>query len=151
MVDANTEPDGLIRTTTTFEIPSLFESNTRPVILIFERNRDPAALRASSLKGSGWLGVGDSEGTGVGVGVGSGVAAGTGSGVTVSGGDVSFGVVTSGVGCEVAGFVAVCVSEVAADCEAVFAESSETGAPPLVITAGPILSSSPVSEPFILR
>ena len=88
VVDARTEPDGLIKTTVTFPSPFLSASTTRPVILMFERSLAPAARRASSLGGSGWLGVGDSEstveGVGEGVGVGSEVVVGAASGFLVS-------------------------------------------------------------------
>ena len=53
---------------------------------MLERRRAPAARNASSLRGSGWLGVGDSEtvGVGVGIGDGSGVGATVASGLVVS-------------------------------------------------------------------
>ena len=49
VVAAITEPEGLINTTTTSEIPVLFESSTRPIILMFARKRAPAARKASSV------------------------------------------------------------------------------------------------------
>ena len=76
VVDASTLPEGLISTTTTFGIPPLFASTTRPLILMVERRRD-AAARAES---SEVAGVGDSVGVALGF-VGAGwVAVGAGSG-----------------------------------------------------------------------
>ena len=107
VVDARTEPDGLIRTTTTFEIPVRVESRMRPLILMLDRTRDAAARRASSVIGSGGVAgasvvvVDGVSGDGVGVGdgpledgVGSGVAAGVASGDAV-------GIAGSGLGASV--------------------------------------------------
>ena len=108
VVEANTEPEGLIRTTTTFEIPVRVESRIRPLILMLDRTRDAAARSASSVTGSGGLagasvvvvdgvsgdGVGVGDGSLEGVGVGSGVEAGVASGDAV-------GIAGSGLGASV--------------------------------------------------
>ena len=53
VVDASTLPEGLISTTTTFAIPPLFASTTRPLILMIERRRDAAARAESSVEVAG--------------------------------------------------------------------------------------------------
>ena len=107
MVEASTEPDGLISTTTTSDNGLLLASSTLPVIFMLERSRAPAALSASSLNDPLGGGTGDSDVVGVGVGVavgvavgvGSGVATGVASGFATSAGAVSAGAVFSGVAC----------------------------------------------------
>ena len=149
VVDARTEPEGLIKTTVTLPRPFLSASTTRPVILMFERNLAPAALRASSLGGSDWLCVGDSdgvvEGVAEGVGVGSEVVVGAASGFVVSVCGLSFGVLASVVtGVVVAdsdGFDSVVVDDATG-----LEELSEVEPP--VATAGLILASKPSSEPL---
>jgi hypothetical protein len=85
VVEAITEPDGLINTTTTFAIPVLFVSLTWPDILIMERRRDAAARKEVSDVGK--ASAGEAEGVGLGVGAAdeeAGVAAGALSGFRVS-------------------------------------------------------------------
>ncbi len=107
VVEARTDPPGLISTTTTFAIPLPAPSLTRPVILKIARCFAGALEGRSASVGSEFEGVvgadevgegaltGDSEGVAVGVGsgVGAGVSVGVVSGVAVG--------VASGVGCGV--------------------------------------------------
>src|SRR5215470_3216400 len=58
VVEASTLPEGLIKTTTTFGIPTLVASVTRPVILMFVRMREAAARNDSSDGGAASLVVG---------------------------------------------------------------------------------------------
>src|SRR6185369_11363764 len=74
VVAAITLPDGLINTTVTFGIPTLFESTMRPVTFTVVRKRAEAFLSASS-----------DIVFGGGAGSDFGVSAGAGSGVVVSG------------------------------------------------------------------
>ena len=85
VVDARTLPEGLINTTTTFGMPTLLASTTRPVIFTIARRRDAAARAESSVDavvgGSvgvvvGFAGAADSvDGVGEGAGSGEGEAA----------------------------------------------------------------------------
>src|SRR6185369_8886872 len=80
VVAAITLPDGLINTTVTFEIPTLFASTMRPVTFTVVRKRAAAFLSASSESDFG------AAGSDFGVsGAGSGVVVGCGAGVVVSG------------------------------------------------------------------
>ena len=164
MVEASTLPDGLINTTTTFPSPFLFASLTWPVIFTVERVRDAAALNESSIDGKTsdprvsderGVGVGSAEGTGVGSGVATGVACGFGGGVSVlgvseetgSGDGVAADPEATDEGVETVsvpegGLIAVVSAGVLAAVVVL--------AVPLTI-AGPIRSSSPSSEPLILR
>src|SRR5262245_22036353 len=72
VVEASTLPDGLIRTTTTFAIPTLLASATRPVILMFVRRREAAARKDSSDGGGASVVVGVVVVGGVGVTLASG-------------------------------------------------------------------------------
>src|SRR6185369_595024 len=81
VVAAITLPDGLINTTVTFEIPTLFASIMRPVTFTVVRKRAAAFLSASSDIDFGAAG----SDFGVSAGAGSGVVVGCGAGVVVSG------------------------------------------------------------------
>ena len=90
VVAVSTMPDGLINTTVTFEIPSLFESTIRPVTFTVVRKRAATFLSASSETGFGAgssdFGVSGFDTSGVGSGVVVGFSAGVvGSGVVVAG------------------------------------------------------------------
>lgn len=105
VVEASTLPEGLINTTTTFAIPTLFASTTRPVILTIERRRDAAARAESSVEvvggPVGFAGVDSATGGAVGSGDGEGALVGA---VFVSVGLVTFPArVVSGVG-DLSGF-----------------------------------------------
>src|ERR1041385_7270348 len=102
VVAAITLPDGLINTTVTFAIPTLFASTIRPVTFTLVRKRADTFLSASSDGADVGAGSDFDVSTGVGVGVGSGVVVGVaaavgvgsaagvavGSGVVVGGADV---------------------------------------------------------------
>ena len=153
MVDANTEPDGLIKTTTTFESPFAFESRTRPVILMLERKRDPAARSASSLRGSDWLVLGASETVGVGVGVGegsAGVAVTVASGLIVSGLVVSVSATGAIFSCRRGFVVSGALGGTESEIVEVAVAFVATPAVP-VDTGGPTLSSSPSTDPLTFR
>ena len=116
VVDASTLPEGLISTTTTFAIPPLFASTTRPLILMIERRRDAAARAESSVEVAGdvvWV-AGVESGEAVGSGDGDEALVGA---VFVSVGLVlTFSTGVSGVGAADAGLYEF---EVSVDGEAV--------------------------------
>ena len=164
VVDASTLPEGLINTTTTFALPPLLASSTRPLSLTIERRRD-AAARAESSEDAG---VGDSVGVVVGfagvdpvapVGTGSGDGEGTVVGVVL----VSLGFVVSddegvgdfsgfgelGDGSEDVGFEVTSDERVAAAVDSGLATGE--GADVAANDVAPIFSSRPCNDPFTRR
>ena len=167
-MEASTLPDGLISTTTTFAIPTLVASATRPVIFMFVRRRAAAARNDSSEGGGASVVVVGWVAAGVGVAVTSDVGFGTELGkfsLVVSGFAVSARAV-SGVGdfsgkaaggvdsIDVAEVGCVLVSAVAGGLLTAASLVAAAGASLLAALLGaaaPIRSSSPSSEPLILR